>query len=182
MKKIFYYIGSFLLITLSSCNRTETTPDEFFSATINGEKFQAPYLYAIRQHNEHYRSIELYASNIDVLDSAFSYGELESNDNFKLFNFSFRQDCITEKVFNWDDINTDTACVGCIYEFFDSEIKAILPQFLHSDGFIEIESFDYEENGIITGSFEIIGRNYNQDVFTDTIYIKDGRFKIRFNN
>ena len=71
---------------------------------------------------------------------------------------------------------------GMLYEFFDSGIKAILPQFLHSDGFIEIESFDYEENGIITGRFEITGRNYNQDVFTDTIYIRDGRFKIRFNN
>ena len=119
---------------------------------------------------------------MDVLDSAFSYGDLESKDDYKLFLFSFNQDCITEKLFTWDDINTDTACVGCFYEFFDSGIKAILPQFLHSDGFIEIESFDYEENGIITGRFEITGRNYNQDVFTDTIYIRDGRFKIRFNN
>ncbi len=182
MKRLFYYIGSLLLIISISCDRKETNPEQYLTAIIDGEKFQASYLYAFRKYSEYSRSIDLYASKRDIFDSEFSYETLQSNDDYKLFLFSFQNDCVAERLFSWDEINTDTACVECMYEFFDSYFKAITPQFFDSDGFIEIESVDYEENGIITGSFEITGRNYIILDFTDTIYIRDGEFRLKFRN
>lgn len=50
------------------------------------------------------------------------------------------------------------------------------------DGFLRIGSIEFLDDTIINGNFEIIGWNYDEFEFTDTIKIKNGSFRFKLRN
>ena len=179
MNRLLLFILHTCLSIMISCDRKDNVLEDYFQALIDGEKFDADFVYASRHPLSN--SITIYASNVNLFDLYLTENDLKSNPDYKLFQFSFQGECINERMFTWEEINVDTSCIEFIYEFNDSTdypyIKAIIPHMINTDGYIEIELVNNEKNGSIIGYFEITGRDYNESVFTDTIRITQGEFR-----
>jgi len=179
------YFGLIIFVTLlSSCNRKDEDPSDYFAAVIDGKKFGAQFIYLNRETSGN--SITIRASSVNLLDKNLSDEEILKNPDYKFFEISFNSNCLEERRFTWDEISDDTSCLSCIYLFNDTtdhpEIKGFSSLMLHTDGYIEIEFLDNTRDGSIIGNFEVSGMNYNEISFTDTIHISNGDFKFHFEN
>jgi len=164
------------------CERSDSNLDQYFSAVIDGKEFTASHFYAYRKMSYSTEVIEILASSHDVFDSTFSYESMAEIEDWKLFELTFRRDCVDERVFSLDEIKSSGSCVEFLYEFNDSNIKGITPDLFQSDGFIEIKSYDNKLLGIISGEFKINAWNYGPDGTTDPIKIKNGKFRLQIND
>ena len=157
---------------LLGCNRENVEFDEFCIAKINGEKFVATWLYAYGKISTEENFIHLIASNYDIRKIDYKNLPLD----YKSLNLIFENYCTSPGTYRLDQWNYDSSCYWCSFEFFDStsisNLKAIMSGANVISGFLKIQSIELRKDTIIDGSFEIIGRNFNEFEFTDTINIK----------
>ena len=181
MNKSFLIIG-FQILLFSACSKENVEVDEYCVAEIDGEKFKATWLYANGKISTDENLIYLFASNYNIRE--IDYQNLPVD--FKLLNLIFENICIAPGIYKLDQWISESSCYWCSFEFFDSTSisnqKAIATGANVIGGFLKIQSIEFQKDTIINGNFEIIGRNYNNFEFTDTINIKNGSFKFKLRN
>ena len=179
----FLSMALILMATLlNSCDKKDTVPGDTFSAIIDGKKFDARYIFLNRDTSAN--CITIHASGVNLLDKTLTREKLVKDPDYKFFEISFSHDCLRERTFTWDEISAETSCTGFLYMFTDTaghpEIKGFSSQMMDTGGTLEIEYLDNREGGSIMGHFDVYGMNYNEIMFTDTLFIRHGTFECHF--
>jgi len=164
-----------LILSLVSfqCEKDDSKPEEYLTATIDGIEFNAKWLKAKKYtDNDGRKWLEISSATVNLEQS-------NSNSDYETISFSLIDNCLNQGTYNYDFIQGESGMNTVFYPFlylynyYNFNEKRI---YSYSDTSITVivDEIEYEENGIIKGKFE-----FDAICITESVQIKNGNFQIK---
>lgn len=173
MKRFTLVFICIISIVLFQCEKEDNSPDEYLTATIDGNEYNAKWLKARKYTDNDGRNwLEISSATINLEQS-------NSNSDYETISFSLIDNCLKPGAYNYEFILNESGTANdlypflYLYQYYDLKENSTYG-YSGSDINVVVSQINYTENGIIKGEFEFVGANG-----INTVQVKDGKFKLK---